>query len=176
MHARTTEIFACLDAQMADFRAAVETVPAAKRGVRPSPERWSVAETIEHVALTERLITKACTKQLAAARDAGLAIETETSSVLSSLPIEAVASRENRLSAPERLVPTGIDADAALRDLETARAAFRELVTSCDGLALGQVSFPHPSLGPLNMYQWLLFVAGHQARHAAQIRELADQL
>jgi DinB superfamily len=176
MHSRITEILACLDTQMVDFRAAIEAVPVARRGVRPSPQRWSVAENIEHLALTERLITKACTKQLAAARDAGLAVETEMSSVLSSLPVEVVASRENRLCAPERLVPTGTDADAALRDLETARAAFRDFVTSCDGLALGEVSFPHPALGPLNMYQWLLFVAGHQARHAAQIRELADQL
>jgi hypothetical protein len=176
MHSRTTEILACLDTQMAEFRAAIETVPAARRGERPSPDRWSVAETVEHLAMTERLITKACTRQLAAAREAGLGAETETSSVLSSLPVEAVASRANRLNAPERLVPTGIDADVALRDLETARAAFREFVASCDGLALGQVSFPHPSLGPLNMYQWLLFVAGHQARHAAQIRELAHQL
>src|SRR5688500_7397621 len=154
MHSRITEILACLDTQMADFRAAIEAVPVARRGVRPSADRWSVAETIEHVALTERLITKACTRQLTAARAAGLAVETATASVLSSLPIEAVASRESRLSAPERLVPAGIDADAALHELEAARAAFREFIASCDGLALGQVSFPHPSLGPLNMYQW----------------------
>jgi hypothetical protein len=47
---------------------------------------------------------------------------------------------------------------------------------SCDGLALSQVGFPHPALGTLNLYQWLLFSAGHHARHAAQIREIATQL
>ena len=177
MNPRTLEILACLDTQMADFRAAIDVVPAARRDVRLSPDRWSVAENVEHVALTERLITKACAKQLAAAREAGLPAETDTTSILSTMPVERVVTgRVTRLDAPVRLVPTGIDAETAWRDLEAARGAFREFVASCDGLALGQVSFPHPALGPLDMYQWLLFVAGHQARHAAQIRELAQQL
>ena len=174
MNPRTAEILACLDAQMAEFRAAVDTVPAAQREVRPSPERWSVAEIIEHVAIVERTITKACSRQLAAAR-AGLAAEAATSSVLPSMPVEHVANRNQRHIAPDRLLPTGIGSESAMRDVESARAAFREFVTSCDGLALEQVSFPHPGLGTLNMYQWLLFAAGHQARHAAQIREIAEQ-
>jgi hypothetical protein len=60
--------------------------------------------------------------------------------------------------------------------LERTRAHFLEFVQSCDGLALGEVSFAHPALGPLNVYQWLLFAAGHHARHAAQIREIGQQL
>jgi len=176
MNPRTEEILACLDTHMADFRAAIDAVPASRRDVRLSPDRWSVAENVEHVALTERLITKACAKQLAAAREAGLPAETETASILPTMPVDGVASRQTRHNAPERLIPTGIDTDSAWRELEAARATFREFVTSCDGLALGRISFQHPSLGPLNMYQWLLFVAGHQARHAAQIRELAAQL
>ena len=32
---------------------------------------------------------------------------------------------------------------------------------------------PHPVLGPINIYQWALFVGSHEARHALQIREIA---
>jgi hypothetical protein len=60
--------------------------------------------------------------------------------------------------------------------LEHTREQLLEFVRSCDGLALGQVSFSHPALGTLNVYQWLLFAAGHHARHAAQIREIGQQL
>jgi hypothetical protein len=32
---------------------------------------------------------------------------------------------------------------------------------------------PHPVFGPMNLHGWIEFVAGHEARHAAQIREVA---
>jgi hypothetical protein len=34
----------------------------------------------------------------------------------------------------------------------------------------------HPVLGPIDLYQWILFVAVHEARHTAQIREIAAAL
>jgi len=34
----------------------------------------------------------------------------------------------------------------------------------------------HPVLGPINMYQWVLFNGSHEARHTLQIREIAAQL
>ncbi|MEA2712972.1 MAG: hypothetical protein QOK27_933, partial [Gemmatimonadales bacterium] len=38
--------------------------------------------------------------------------------------------------------------------------------------ALGGLTFSHPLLGSLDLYQWILFVGQHEARHAAQIAEL----
>ena len=31
---------------------------------------------------------------------------------------------------------------------------------------------PHPAFGPLDAHQWILLVAGHSARHTAQIEEV----
>ena len=131
---------------------------------------------LDHVALVETSVLKACRRQLAVAREAGLAAETETSAISPTLPVEQVASRERTINAPERLMPRGFDEASAWAEIESVRGQFREFVLSCDGLALGQVSFSHPTLGPLNLYQWLLFAAGHHARHAAQIREIGRQL
>ena len=176
MHPRTHEILDCLDAELAGLRAAVDIVPPERRSKRPAPDRWSVAEVLEHLAMVERVVMKSCSRQLAAARDAGLPQETETTSIRQALPPERVANRERRVTAPDMLHPKGLDAAAAWAELENTRRQFRDFVTSCDGLALGQVSFAHPSLGTLNLYQWLLFAAGHHARHADQIREIARQL
>jgi hypothetical protein len=46
-------------------------------------------------------------------------------------------------------------------------------LNASDRLALGTLSMPHPLFGPLSAYHWLAFVGGHEARHAAQIREIA---
>jgi hypothetical protein len=29
--------------------------------------------------------------------------------------------------------------------------------------------YPHPALGPINAYQWLLVMGGHESRHRRQI-------
>ena len=176
MHPRTQEILDCLDAEFDTLRAAVATVPPERRNDRPAPERWSVAEVLEHLAIVEKSVLKVCARQLAAAREAGLPQESETTSILDSLPVAKIANRARVLSAPELVRPRGMDAADAWSEIEATRARLTEYVKSCDGLALGQVSFPHPAFGPLNLYQWLLFAAGHHARHAAQIREIGLQL
>ncbi len=176
MHPRIEEILQCLDTEFAGLRAAVESVPPARRTARPAPDRWSVAEVLEHVARVERSVLRACEQQFAAARESGLPDESDTTSIRETMPPERVANRDRPLVSPERLLPKGNDADAAWAQVEAARDRLREFTVSCDGLALSQVGFPHPALGPLNLYQWLLFSAGHHARHAAQIREIAGQL
>jgi hypothetical protein len=176
MHTRTQEILDCLDAELASLRAAVEAIPEARRNERPAPDRWSVAEVLEHLAVVEQAVLKVCSRQFAKAREAGLPEESETTSIIDSLPVAHVANRERTLKSPEPLIPKGMSADTAWRQLENTRVQFTEFVRSCDGLALERVSFPHPAFGDLNLYQWLLFAAGHHARHAAQIREIAAQL
>ena len=34
----------------------------------------------------------------------------------------------------------------------------------------------HPVLGPLNIYQWVLFNGSHEARHTLQVREIGSAL
>jgi hypothetical protein len=176
MHPRIEEVLQCLDTELSGLRAAVESVPPERRAERPAADRWSVAEVLDHLARVERSVLKACVNQLAAAREAGLPAETESTSIRELMPPERVANRDQPLVSPERLLPKDNDAAAAWREVEAVRERLREFVVSCDGLALSQVSFPHPALGSLNLYQWLLFSAGHHARHAAQIREIAGQL
>jgi hypothetical protein len=88
-----------------------------------------------------------------------------------------LANRERRLTAGEASRPTGtVDADAAWSALTRARDALHDALREGDGWALETLSAPHPRLGALNLYQWVVFVAGHESRHTAQIREIAEAL
>ncbi len=60
--------------------------------------------------------------------------------------------------------------------IDAARAALLDVIRGADGLALGEVMFPHPAAGPLNGYAWIVFVGLHEARHAAQVREIRDAI
>ena len=177
MHPRIQEAFSILDDKRQALRQAVAAVPAALHRARPSDERWSVAEVVEHLAIVEGRIAQMLTEKIGAARNAGLAAETETTPVAPMLDITTVIDRSKPITASEASLPrTGLSTEEGLSLLAERRQGLRDAVTSADGLALGSVEVAHARLGTLNVYQWLLFLAGHEARHTDQIRETATAL
>jgi hypothetical protein len=177
MHPRLEEVLNYLDSQRAALSQAVELVPTELRDQQPGSDRWSVAQVLQHLFIIEKRIGMGMTKWVGDAVAGGLGPELETSSVLNSLDLALIADRSRRRTAPEEVRPNGdLDAASAWTALEQTRAALRAGVLPGDGLALGEVIQPHPVLGPINLYQWLLFVAGHEARHTAQVREIAAEL
>jgi hypothetical protein len=177
MHPRLEEVLNYLDTERSALRDAVELVPLALREQSPGTDRWSVGQVLQHLAMIEKRIGLGMTKWVVDARAGGLGPETETSSVMNSLPLQSIADRSQPRSAPAEFRPQGdLDAASAWTALEQTRAALRAGVLAGDGLALGEVIQPHPVLGPINLYQWLLFVGSHEARHAAQVREIAAEL
>jgi hypothetical protein len=177
MHARLEEVLNYLDTQRAGLAAAVELVPPALREQSPKADRWSVAQVLEHLVMVEKRIAMGVTKWVSDARAGNLGPETETSSVTNSLPLELIIGRSQRRNAPEDVRPRGeMDAASAWQALEKTRASLRSGVSAGDGLALGEVIQTHPVLGPINIYQWLLFVGSHEGRHAAQVIEIAAEL
>jgi hypothetical protein len=176
MHPRTEELLRHLDTTRGILSAAVDTVPSALRETQPAPDRWSVANVLEHLTRVEEQITRLLAKRLADSRDAGaLPPETRSSSVLESIDQRLLLDRTRRITSNERSLPTGtMDSAAAMAALEHTRAALRELVISYDGMDLSGMTFPHPALGMLDGYGWFAFIGMHEARHAAQIREIAS--
>ncbi len=152
-------------------------MPRDQRGVRPSPDRWSVAEVLEHLALVEASIAKLIEKRGAEGRAAGVGPETGMRTVLYTLDSARVLDRRETIAAHERVQPqAGLDADAAWAELSRAQAAVRDAVIGVDGLALGEITYPHRTLGTLDLYQWIVFTATHEMRHMAQIREIGASL
>ena len=178
VHPRTTELLRHLDTQHERLRNAVESIPREHRERKPNPERWSVAEVIEHLSIVETRIGRVFDAKLAEAR-AGGAIheERDSSPVVGTIDMDRLLDRSRRITAAEAVLPSGtLDSQAAWSALEDARNALRDSVCAADGLALGAIVQPHPVLGPINLYQWIAFVGAHEARHAAQVMELRDLL
>ena len=167
-----------LDANRAVLRAAVDGIPRNLRETRPAPDRWSVAEVLEHLGRVEVGLTRILTKRLAEA-DAASAFQPddETSSVVHTIDNELLVDRRHKIIAGERVVPTGgIDSDTAWGALQTSRNDLNALVRSYDGRDISGVMLPHPVLGPINAFQWFVFIGTHEARHANQITEIGLSL
>src|SRR5262245_21892748 len=101
MHPRTEELLAYLDHGRADLRLALDEVPTARQTTRPTSERWSDAEALEHLRLVERSMSLMFTKRLDEARARGLEPEREVSSIRSMLDITAFLDRTHARKAPE---------------------------------------------------------------------------
>ena len=178
MHPRTDELLRHLDANRVVLLGAVDAVPVALRETRPSPDRWSVAEVLEHLSRVEEQITRILTAKLSEAEAAGhLSAQPDTTPITGSLRHDAILDRRRAVTAGERVMPRGdLDSAAALAALDRSRTSLRDLVARVGGLSLETFSLPHPVLGPINGYQWFLFIGTHEARHAAQISEIGNAL
>ncbi len=177
MHLRLHELLDYADVQRRALLTAADAVPPERWTERPAPDRWSLADLCEHLYMVEHSSARLVAKRAAEARAAGHPVETETTSVLASLDGARLADRGTRREAPERVRPGGGWTRArALQALAASRAELHAAAREGDGLALGALRHEHPRLGELDLYQWILFIGQHEARHVSQAAEIAAQL
>jgi DinB superfamily len=169
MHPRMTELHRYMDEKMDELRRAWEAVPPGQRGIRPAPDRWSAAENIHHLVIVERRLVGLLERLIVQAR--ALPPETDASPILPTLQLDRLEVRSQRFRTSEASTPIDTNAATVWADLEHVRAAFRAVIATGDGLALAEVSAPHPVIGSFTGYGWIAFAGAHAARHADQIRE-----
>lgn len=164
-----------LDRERVALLSALELVPAADRGRRPAPGRWSANEVLEHLALVEGSVARLLAKR---GREPAPPTAPGAAARLAPERVAWLRDRGARLEIPPgRIAPTGTVSTAdALRALDASRAALTASFTAADPAALDGLTHVHPLLGELTLRAWVEFVAHHEARHAAQIAEIADAL
>ena len=164
-------------ASRVELRAAVDAVPKALHNTQPADGRWSVVNVLEHLVMVETGLAGLFKKRIDEARTSGLGPETETSSVLSQPFVIRVGDRTRKIVGSDAVrAPSTTDTETAWQQLTASREQLQDVVRSADGLALGAITHPHRAFGVLNLYEWLVFHTGHESRHAAQIREIGEQL
>ena len=147
--------------------AATKGLSEAQMKFKPGPDRWSAAEVLEHITLVEdglfQNVTEKVMKSPAGAADRDIAkIDAQ---VLAMLP-----DRSHKAQAPPPFVPTGRWTPADTQDhFLKSRAKTMAFLESTPDLRAHVGDSP---LGPLDPYEWLLFMAGHSERHTKQILEV----
>jgi uncharacterized damage-inducible protein DinB len=138
---------------------------------KPAPDRWSVAEVAEHIAVSESTLSGLVEKQIMASPAAPE--KREQVKGKDEIILERVPDRSHKAQAPEFLRPTGrwaTEADLTKAFEESRQATIDYIRTTNDDLR--DHFFDHPVFGTLDGYQWLLLISTHSARHTAQIEEV----
>jgi hypothetical protein len=156
------------------IQALVDGLTAEQWRFRPSADRWSIGECLEHVMRVEGRVLGLVVKKLdedvpqpekqlpAAQRDERDA-----------LVAKSVLDRSVGRQAPEIARPTGdwANGDELLAEFRKARQCTTDFAATTQG-DLRSYFHPHASFGELDCYQWLIVLSLHGARHAQQMEEI----
>lgn len=147
---------------------ATKDLTEAQWNFRPAAGRWTIAEIAEHIAVTEMAIPGLIQKQLMGAPQIERPNTERDATIRTRL-----LNRDGKAQAPEILRPTGKfpTGAAAVQAFLKQRGANMAFLQSTE-LDLRHHEYPHMALGPLDGYQWVLFLSGHTERHVEQMEEV----
>ena len=148
--------------------AATKGLSDAQMKFKPAPDRWSVAETLEHIALAEDFLLQNVSEKIMKA-PAGAA-DRDTAKI-DAMVLAMIPDRSHKAQAPKELVPTGRWTPAESIDhFLNSRAKTISFLQSAPDLR--QHVADSPIGQKLDAYEWLLFIAAHSERHTKQILEV----
>ena len=164
-------IIACMANSQKGLLSAADTVRADEWRTRPSEGRWSAAELVAHLVMVERaVIAKSDRVAQKPPRRVPLLKKIH-------LPMALVESRWIRRKSPVPVEPGMLrDKEVMLAELRTVRERSLAFLEETRSRNLSAYCWAHPSLGTLNTYEWMQFIASHEIRHTKQMREIAASL
>ncbi|HZR30699.1 MAG TPA: DinB family protein [Terriglobales bacterium] len=147
---------------------ATEGLSEAQLKFKPAPDRWSVAETLEHIALAEDFLMQNIAEKV---MKAPAATANRDVTKIDAMVIAMIPDRSHKAQAPPQLVPTGRWTPAETLDhFQKSRAKTIAFLQSTPDLRAHVTDSP---IGQqLDPYEWLLFIAAHSERHTKQIAEV----
>ena len=148
----------------------INSLTEAQWSFKSAPDVWSVKECAEHLILAEDLLFAESQKMLATPavpRLTGATAEGDRTIVAE------MEDRSKKSKAPQPIVPTGRFAtpEMAVQEFKSRRDRTIAYVETTED-ALRTHSGPGPAGPDADVYQVLLLMAAHSARHTAQIREV----
>ena len=154
------------------FLDSVAGLTPAQWNYKSAPDRWSIAECAEHIALAEDGLSAAAKGTLKSPAEPDKVIKGNEARARDQKIIDAIVDRSRKAQAPEPLKPkhkfaTPQDAVEHFRQARDANIDYIEKTTD----DLRSHFAPGPA-GPMDGYDWFLFMSAHTERHTNQIKEV----
>ena len=155
---------------------ATQGLSEAQWNFKPAPDRWSIAEIVEHMVLTQEFFLGPVREQLAKAPAPSADRDYQQ---VDRLVVSALPDRLATFQAPESLQPTGRWTPTAAFDrLLKNYGRLSDYLESTPDLRQHIVEAPpikaisKGAYDSMDGYQWVLAIAAHTERHTKQILEV----
>ena len=178
MHSDIESTLADTRSATSQWLALVDGLSDTQANWRPAPDRWSIAQCMDHLNLTTGLLIAPLTAAIITARSKGaLASGPFRYGFIARWFLKALAPRGSKpVPAPKLYRPS-----SSLLECTSVVSRFREVQKSCiavaesaDGLDLARIRIASPALAlmrfPLGI--WLLATASHMLRHLNQAKDV----
>jgi hypothetical protein len=172
---KAQEVVDYLTDQREQFLATADGLSDAQVNFKPAEDHWSIREIFHHIGIVEGMTAKLMARLLKQAVENNLPEDADAEgSVLDSL--DAYAEKlGGRLQAPERVAPINAGSlEESITRMGEARAKILQPLDELCKYDVCSLVYPHPALGPINAYQWLLVMGGHELRHRNQINRIKE--
>ncbi len=153
----------------AELLKTVKGLSEAQLNYKPTEDAWSIANCVEHIAISENNIFGIVQMTLQNDPDPSLRSEVKMSD---DQVIGLIQSREQKIKTRPEFEPTGKFGDykGSLSEFKNKRKENMKFVKSSqDDLRNRYFDFP---FGKVDAYQVVLFMSGHTKRHTDQIKEV----
>jgi hypothetical protein len=158
-----------LESTKATLLAATKGLTEAQWNFKPVPDRWSVAQVMEHIAASEDFVRDDLLKEKVMVSPPGQAdrdVKKIDQAVLTMIP-----DRTRKAQAPDPLQPRNRfgSPDESLKHFLESRETTEQYLKTTAGLRDHVLDGP---VGKMDGYEFILFIAAHSERHTKQIEEV----
>ena len=156
-----------------DLAKAIKGLSAEQLQFKATPENWSIAQCLEHIAIAEVGIFGRIKEFQQKPADASK--RSEIKFTHAEELIKVVTDRSEKVKAPEFLQPTGKyeSSAVAFEAFNKQRNETKKWIEETQD-DLHNHLLPHPLFGQLDSYQWVILIGAHCKRHTLQIEEVKE--
>ena len=158
-----------LEATKNEVLDATKGLSVAQWNFKPAPDRWSVAQVMEHIAASEDFIRDGLIKgkvMVSPPGEPGRDMKKIDADVEAMIP-----DRSHKAQAPDPLVPNNRfgSPDGSIKHFLESRETTEQYLRTTPGLRDHVMDGP---VGKMDGYEFILFIAAHSERHTKQINEV----
>jgi len=138
---------------------------------KPAPDRWSIAEVVEHLAAAEDMIRGLVQEQVMKSPPIAPRDPAELKKIDDGVLVQ-IPDRSHKIQAPEPLKPTNRfgSPEEAEKHFVESRGITEAYLKSATDLRIHAMDNP---MGlKMDGYEWILLIGGHSERHTKQILEV----
>src|SRR5258708_30844225 len=157
-----------LESTKKDVLDATKNLSSAQWNFKSAPDRWSIAECMEHIAAAEDYIRGMVESGVMKAP----AVPGRDTAAIDAAIIANVPERKNKVQAPEAIKPTNRfgSPQAAIDHFVESRATTETFLKNTTGLRDHAADSPNGQ--KWDAYEFILLIAAHSERHTNQIKKV----
>jgi len=165
------EAIRLMEASAAEYKEALKDVTPEQWKWKPAPDRWSVGEVAEHIALAEALLFGKVMEAVNALPNPDW--ETKTKDKLAFLA-RVMPNRQGKAKSPLEIEPKGnLTKEETFAIFDKGRVRINRFIQTTEvAWKEHTAEHPFPIFNTLNAQQWFLYIPWHTQRHLKQIAEV----